>query len=54
MRNQGYCRTQGNLLYQTQPLDLTPEAPFLILFLTIRLLINDDILLASVKNRFLV
>ena len=41
MSNQGYCRTQGNLLYQPQPLDLTPEAPFLIPFPPIQLLIKD-------------
>ena len=41
MSNQGYCQTQGNLLYQPQPLDLTPEAPFLIPFPPIRLLIKD-------------
>ena len=51
MSNQGYCRTQGNLLFQPQPLDLTPEAPFLILFLTIRLLINDVCTLGE-KIRF--
>ena len=42
MSNQGYCRTQGNLLFQPQPLDLTPEALFLILFPPIQLLFNDD------------
>ena len=42
MINQGYCRTQGNLPYQPQTLDPTPEAPFLIPFPPIRLLINDS------------
>ena len=38
---QGYCRTRDNLPYHPQPSNLTPEALFLIPFLTIRLLIND-------------
>ena len=39
--HQGYCRTPCNLLYQFQPLDPTPEARFLRLSATIRLLVND-------------